>query len=65
MGLWFFALLKVSTEMIKNNKYLLKINRSHYIVILLDSLKDLELVFSLHNEAKTKFEIFARISDQI
>lgn len=46
------------TETIKNNKdYLLKINRSHYVVILSRSQKGLELVFSIHNRIKKEFEI--------
>ena len=60
MSFCFFPLLKVYTESIEKGEYcFLNIDGSHYIAVLLKSQKSLELVSSLQNWAKTKFEISA------
>ena len=54
LRMWFFTLVKVCTERIKNvQHHPLKPNRSHFIAILLASSKGLKVVFSPHNRAKT------------
>ena len=59
IGFWFYTLLKVSTEKIKYGKYhLLLINKSHYILILLKSLKGQEIISSLEIRAGNGWKIF-------
>ena len=60
MSLWFSTLVKVYIERIKNRRHhLLKMNRSHYIAILLKSWMGLDLVSILHNRVE-KLDMLAK-----
>ena len=52
-----FTLFKMCTETIQISKNLLKIEGLNHFVILLKSLKVLELVLSLHNRSKNKLKM--------